>query len=374
MCAVTWLCLSAAAAPLAAQTPPAPAPAERATSLSGYMDVHFNAPELEDARLDFHRFVVLLAHRFSDRIRFVGELELEHAVVEGLEDAGELELEQAYLDFVLTRGFNVRAGMVLMPVGLINERHEPPTYYGVERPFVDTVIIPTTWFEVGAGVHGEVGRGWRYRAFITSPLDASEFTADEGIREGRQRGSDTNIGRPAATGRLEYVGVRGLTTGASFWTGRSGFEFRPRFDVPVTVAEADVRFSRDRLELRGQFAYTTIGHAGQLNDAIERTTGVNPNVASALRGFYLEAGHRAISGAPFGDVGVFARYENFDTQYRMPAGFVPLKAFDRDAFVAGVTYWPDPDVAVKFDYSVVRNQSATIVAPNSLNIGLGWWF
>jgi hypothetical protein len=370
---VTGLCL-AAAAPLAAQAPSAPPPPERATSLSGYMDFHFNAPELEDARLDFHRFVILLAHQFSDRIRFVGELELEHAVVEGLEEAGELELEQAYVDFLVTRGFNVRAGMVLMPVGLINERHEPPTYYGVERPFVDTVIIPTTWFEVGAGVHGEVGRGWRYRAFVTAPLDASEFTADEGIREGRQQGADTNISRPAVTGRLEYAGIRGLTAGASFWRGRSGFAFRPRFDVPVTVGEADVRYSRDRLDLRGQFAYTAIGNAGALNDALERTTGVNPDVASALRGFYLEAGYRAVSGAPFGDVGVFARYENFDTQYRMPAGFVPLKRFDRDAFVAGVTYWPDPDVAVKFDYSIVRNQSPALVAPNSLNIGLGWWF
>ena len=105
--------------------------------------------------------------------------------------------------------FNVRAGMMLVPVGIINERHEPPTYYGVERPFVDTVIVPTTWFEVGAGVHGEVGRGWRYRAYVMSPLNAREFSAEEGLAGGRQKGSDTNIGRPAVTGRLEYVGVRG---------------------------------------------------------------------------------------------------------------------------------------------------------------------
>ena len=97
--------------------------------------------------------------------------------------------------------------MLLVPMGIINERHEPPVYYGVERPFVDTFIIPTTWFEVGAGVHGEVGRGWRYRAYVIAPLNAAEFTADEGIREGRQKGADANIGRPAATGRVEYVGA-----------------------------------------------------------------------------------------------------------------------------------------------------------------------
>ena len=133
--------------------------------LVGIHGLPFQQEEFTDARLDFHRFVLLVTHTFSPRIRFVGELELEHAFVEGLEDAGELELEQAYVDFLLDRSFNVRAGMMLMPIGIINERHEPPVYYGVERPFIDTVIIPTTWFEVGAGVHGEIGRGWRYRGY-----------------------------------------------------------------------------------------------------------------------------------------------------------------------------------------------------------------
>ena len=107
--------------------------------------------------LDFHRFVLLFNHSFTDRIRFIGELELEHALVEGLEESGELELEQAYLDFRVNRAFNMRAGMLLAPVGIINERHEPPSFHGVERPFVDTFIIPTTWFDAGAGIHGTFG-------------------------------------------------------------------------------------------------------------------------------------------------------------------------------------------------------------------------
>jgi hypothetical protein len=356
------------------QPPPPPAAPERTTAISGYMDFHFNKNEFEDGRLDFHRFVLLVTHNFSDRIRFVSELELEHALVEGLEEAGELELEQAYVDFLLKRSFNVRAGMMLVPVGIINERHEPPVYYGVERPFVDTVIVPSTWFEVGAGVHGEVGRGWRYRAFVMSPLNAREFSAEEGLRGGRQKGSDTNIGRPALTGRLEYVGQPGLTVGASFWTGRSGFEFRPRFEVPVTLGEADVRYSRDRLELRAQFAQVAIKNAGLLNDAMGRAVGVDPNVASALRGFYTEAGYRVISGKSYGDVGLFARYENFDTQFKMPAEYLPLREFDRDGLVFGATYWPDADIAIKADYNWMRSRNSTIIAPNSLNVGLGWWF
>ena len=360
--------------PALAQDTQPPAPQRPRTALSGYMDLHFNKPELEDGRLDFHRFVLLITHSFSDRIRFVSELELEHAVVEGLEEKGELELEQAYVDFLLSRSFNVRAGMMLMPVGIINERHEPPVYYGVERPFNDTVIIPSTWFDVGVGVHGEVGQGWRYRAFLVAPLNAAEFSAEEGVRGGVQKGSNSNIGRPGVTGRLEYVGVRGLTLGASGWSGRSGFEFRPLFDVPVSLAEVDARYARGRVDLRGQFSHVTVGNAGQLNDMLALGIGVNPNIARALRGFYLESGYRAVSRPSFGEVGVFLRYENFDTQFRMPSGYTPLPEFDRDAWVVGATYWPEPDIAVKVDYSMVRNQSAVIKAPDSFNIGLGWWF
>jgi hypothetical protein len=345
-----------------------------ATRLSGYMDFHYNKPEAADGQLDFHRFVLLVTHEFSPRIRFVGELELEHALVEGLEAGGELELEQAYVDFLLTRSFNVRAGMLLMPVGILNERHEPPVYYGVERTFVDTLIVPTTWFEVGAGIHGEVGRGWRYRLFVTSPLNAVEFSADEGLRGGRQRGSETNIGRAAFTGRGEYVGLRGLTAGVSFWTGKSGFELRPRLDVPVNLVEADARYTRDRLELRAQVAYVSIENAAELNDVIARTSGVDPHIARALRGGYAEAGYRVIEGQRWGDVGVFARYENFDTQFRMPAGDAPILALDRDAWVVGATYWPEPDIALKIDYVMQRNQSNVVKAPNAFNVGLGWWF
>ena len=371
--AVHLLLLVLLSAPVFAQaTQKAPEPPR--TALSGYMDFHFNNPEFSDAQLDFHRFVLLVTHSFSERIRFVGELELEHAVVEGLEEKGELELEQAYVDFLLSRSFNVRAGMMLMPIGIINERHEPPVYYGVERPFNDTVIIPTTWFEAGAGVHGELGRGWRYRAFIVAPLDAAEFSAEEGLREGRQKGSEANVGRPAVTGRVEYVAIRGLTLGASGWSGRSGFQFRPVFDVPVSLAEVDGRYSRRRLELRGQFSQVWIDNAGQLNEALALRVGVNPNIARVLRGFYGEAGYRAISNAAFGDVGAFVRYENFDTQFRMPTGYVGLPQFDRDAWVVGATYWPDPDVAVKFDYSLVRSRSSVVQAPDSFNVGLGWWF
>jgi hypothetical protein len=337
------------------------------------MDFHLNKADGEDAVLDFHRFVLLFTHSFTPRIRFVSEIELEHALVEGLEDKGELELEQAYLDFLVTRGFNVRAGMLLMPVGIINERHEPPVFNGVERPFVDTVIVPTTWFEAGAGVHGEVGRGWRYRAYVTAPLDALEFSADEGLRGGLQKGSRSVVHGAAVAGRVEYVGVRGLQIGASLWRGPANVTLR-RIDSRVSLVEADARYARGRLELRGQLATVAIDEAGAINDAVGRLTGVPPNVAERLRGWYGEAAYRVWNAGPARDLVAFARYERFDTQRRLPAGYVPLEEFDRSALTIGLTYFPEPDVAVKADYTRLANAGDLVPTRHLINLGLGWWF
>jgi DtxR family Mn-dependent transcriptional regulator len=342
--------------------------------ISGYMDFHVNKADGEAAVIDFHRFVLLVNHSFTSKIRFVGELEVEHAFVEGLEESGELELEQAYIDFLLSRSFNIRAGMLLLPMGIINERHEPPVFNGVERPFVDTVIIPTTWFDAGAGVHGEIGRGLRYRAYVTAPLDAREFSADEGIREGRQKGGQATAASAAFTGRAEYLGVRGLTAGAALWRGTSRVTQTPALNSSVTVGEADARYRRGRLELRGEIARVNVGNAAALNDSLGRAVGVPPNIASAMRGFYGEAGYRVWDAGSPRDLVAFFRYENFDTQFRMPAGLLPLKEFDRDAFVVGTTYYPDPDVAVKADYIHVRNRSGIFANRHLLNVGLGWWF
>jgi len=342
--------------------------------ISGYMDFHVNKADHEPAVVDFHRFVLLFTHSFTPKVRFVGELELEHAVVEGLEESGELELEQAYVDFLLSRPLNFRAGMLLLPLGIINERHEPPVFNGVERPFVDTVIIPTTWFDAGAGVHGEIGSGLRYRAYLVAPLNAREFSADDGIREGLQKGAEATAPHVAFTGRVEYLGLRGLTVAGAAWRGTSQLVRTPRVESDVTLGEVDARYRRNRLELRGEFAQVNIGNAAQLNETIGRGTGVPPNIARALRGFYGEAGYRIWDAGAPRDLVTFIRYENFDTQYRMPAGLLPLKEFDRDAWVTGVTYYPDPDVAVKADYIYLRNKSGVFGNRRLFNVGLGWWF
>ncbi len=341
--------------------------------ISGYMDFHFNKVKDEGSQLDFHRFVLLFGHSFTDRIQFWSELEIEHGFVSGEGEFGELELEQAYLDFLVKPWMNFRAGMMLAPVGILNERHEPPSFQGVERTFVDTVIVPSTWFDSGAGLFGDLGKGFVYKAYVMSPLDAKAFDAGEGLRGGRQKGFQSVTRNVAYTGRLEYHGLPGLSLGTSFWTGNTGFNL-PDINPRVRLVEFDGRYTVDRLDFRGQFADVSISHTGELNSLLQRGVGVNPNIARNLRGWYGETGYHLLPRRMSHDVVAFFRYENFDTQRRMAQGFFPLKQFDREAYVIGATYYPEPDVAIKFDYSILNNQSSIIRARNSFNVGLGWWF
>ncbi|MFN8008801.1 MAG: hypothetical protein U0V70_17605, partial [Terriglobia bacterium] len=322
---------------------------------------------------DFHRFVLLFGHGFGDRIRFWSELELEHAFIEGREVSGELALEQAYLDFLIHPKINFRAGMILSPMGTISERHEPTSFNGVERPFVDTFIIPTTWFGSGGGLLGDLGKGFSYKAYVMTSLDARGFTADEGFRGGRQNGFLENARHMAAVGRMEYRGLPGLNLGASFWTGETGFSLR-NTKGQARIFEFDGRYRKGRFEGRGEFAFTHLDDAAEINLALQRQTGINPNIAEKMLGYYLEGGVHLFPTEFKHDLVAFYRYETYDTQYRMPVGYLPLNQFNRSAHILGMTYYPYPDVAFKFDYNFMRNQSEFVQVPNRWNVGIGWWF
>jgi hypothetical protein len=348
---------------------------EGVPTLSGYMEIHLNKIEDRPAQADLHRFVLMVGHSFSDRIKFWSEVEVEHAFVEGGEESGEIAVEQAYVDLAISRRFNVRAGMVLTPIGILNERHEPPTFHGVERTFVDTVIIPTTWRDVGAGVFGDLGRGFTYKAYVMPGLDATGFTADEGLAGGRQQGSHADASDPAITGRVEYR-HHGLTAGGSLWYGGAGFGLT-RLDIEtpqVAIASVDARYRRGRHELRAQYSVVSIDGAGELNRAIQSRIGIGPNIASRLVGAYGEAATRVSPDSWAHEVVAFGRYEIFDTQNRMPPGTLPLDFLRRSALTTGATYYPDPDVAFKIDVQQEFNKSTVVTAPWRVNLGVGWWF
>ncbi len=342
--------------------------------LSGYAEMHYNNTGGEPSELDFHRFVINFGHRFSRHIRFWSQLELEHGLTSGeREESGELALSQAYMDFILNPHLTFRSGIMLTPVGMINERHEPATFNGVERPLVETLIIPSSWSDAGFGLTGQFGNGIRYRTFLMGGLNAEHFEADQGIREGRQLGFRSNFNQPAKVGRLEYLGTPGLALGMSLYSGGAGYAI-PGVNPRVDIFEFDGRYEYQRIDFRGLFANVWISEADKLNEEIEHETGHNPNVASQLRGFYLEPAVHLLRRERHQDVIAFARYENYDTQRVMPHGFSAHPEYDRDAWFIGLTYKPTQDIAFKIDYVFRNSQSLTHESRNGFNAGTGWWF
>ena len=365
--------------PASSPTPKAAGETMRTMPYAGYMEMHLNQATGEPTTLDFHRFVLLFGHTFSPRIKFWSELEIEHALVEGGEESGEIEVEQAYLDFFLKPELNFRAGILLAPVGIINERHEPPAFYGVERPFVDTVIIPTTWFDAGFGIHGDLGRGFSYKLYGMAPPDATGFSAEEGIRGGRQSGFLSVVNDLGVTGRVEYRGVPRLTLGSSFFAAKTGFRFpnqAPNINLnpQLSLFEFDGRYRWQRFEFRGEFAQLWTSQTAELNRALEQQVGFNPNIARSQMGYYGEAAYHVLPYQKTLDVAPFFRFERFNTQHRMAEGFLPLPQFDRTAYTLGFSVRPNPDVALKMDYQFMRNRSEVIPIPNRFNVGIGWWF
>ena len=197
---------------------------------------------------------------------------------------------------------------------------------------------------------------------LPTTLDSSFFSAGEGFRDGRQKGFLENGRNLAWTGRLEYRPRPGLNLGTSFWTGETGFSFRD-LDGRLKMFEFDGRYRVGRFEGRGQFVTTHLGDAAEINQAIRRQVGINPNIASEMRGFYLEGASSLVPSTFPHDLVAFYRYESFDTQYRMPQGFFSLEQFDRAAHVLGLTYFPHPDIALKVGETVIVN----FVAENRSN-------
>src|SRR6059058_3001659 len=263
--------------------------AQEHTTVGGYGEVHYTNPTGPKTPpvVNLARFVVYLAHSFDERLAFRSELEVEDAKIEGGQAGGEVSLEQAYLDYRLADWITLRTGLVLPPVGIINETHEPPTFNGVARPGFDHDVIPTTWREIGIGAVGTIpgGAGLAYRVYLVNGLKAEGFDAVEGIREGRQEGQNASFTNPSFTGRLEWARP-GLKIGGSFWYGGSADTNTAvgtgTFAAPVTLLSADARFDLGALALRGVIANISIGDAEAVNTVFGQSIG------SRIAGGYLE--------------------------------------------------------------------------------------
>ena len=343
--------------------------------VTGYGEFRYGKRSNQDGNAGLGRFVLYFGHRFSPRIRFASALEVEAPQI-GETGGGtrEVVLGQAFMEFLATPRLSVRSGILLAPIGIINEKHEPMTFNGVNRPLVETYIVPSGWRDVGTGIAGQFGNGWRYRAYVMGGLNAAGFTAEGGIRGGRQGGQAfSNLRNPAQVGRLEYLGIRGLSIGASGYTSRGGFDLKT-LNPRVALAEFDGQYVRGRFNLRGLFASVWIRRAGELNELLEHETSTNPNIASRLGGWYIEPAWNLLRSEGHRAWFVFVRQEKFDTQRSMPSGFLPRSEFRSQATVFGTTFHPIQDVVLKLDYVFGRNPNAPGRIGEGLNIGLGWYF
>src|SRR5437899_2698763 len=242
--------------------------AQEHTTVGGYGEVHYTNPTGPKTPpvVNLARFVVYLAHSFDERLAFRSELEVEDAKIEGGTAGGEVALEQAYLDYRLTDWLTLRTGLVLAPIGIINETHEPPTFNGVDRPGFDHDVIPTTWREIGVGAVGTIpgGSGLGYRVYLVNGLRADGFSDVEGIREGRQEGRQASFANPSVTGRLEWARP-GVKIGGSFWYGGTADTNAAvgtgSFGAPVALLPADARSEGGPFAARAGVPDTSVGDA-----------------------------------------------------------------------------------------------------------------
>ncbi len=337
-------------------------------SLAGYGEVLYEnfdssredgSPSGENDRIDFLRNILYVGFRFNEWILFNSELEFEHS---STGKAGEVSVEFGYVDLLLSKELNVRAGMVLVPVGIVNERHEPSTFHGSRRTGIEQSIIPTTWRTNGAGIFGEIATGLDYRVYVVEGLNASKFSAG-GIRGGRQSGSKAIAENFAFTGRLEYEGIAGAMIGVSFYTGNSAqgvIDSLGELSATTTLWSVHGDYAWKGLELRGQYARATIDEV----DRINRINGLSGSrsIGESLEGWYVTAAYDVLSLSEIQTnhaLSPFIQYQQYNTQATVPTGYTSDPVNDRSGLTAGLTYKPHPNVAFKFDYQNLKNEAET---------------
>ena len=323
------------------------------TTVGAYGEMHLNMLENQgpaggnQREIDFHRFIIFMGHEFSKTIRFWSELEVEHAQVTG--SGGEVAIEQAYLEFDLSPTMQARAGVLLVPVGFINETHEPPTFYGVERPNVDKYILPTTWREGGVSLSGRLGEGWSYDLAVFSGLKIT--SANYAVRGGRQAVREAMFDDPAYNLRIKWTGVPGLELGATLQRQTNVTQGQDPNAGAATLVEAHAAWQSGPFALRAVYATWDLEGSGPA------AVGANEQT-----GWYVEPSYKVTP-----EVGVFTRISQWDNA----AGDNADSEYGQ--IDIGLSYWPHPDVVIKLDY---QDQSAPAGASewDGLNLGVGYQF
>ena len=340
------------------------------TTVGGYGELHYNnlsnGQGTDKKLLDFHRFVLFVNHEFNDEIRFFSELEVEHAYMNDNNDgsgdtsSGEVGIEQAFVQFDLSEETKANVGVMLIPAGIINRRHEPPTFYGVERNPVETYIIPTTWAEGGAMLTGHYSTGFSYDAAITTGLDGGTD-----IRSGRQKNSNATANNLAATGRVKYTGKPGLELSATVQYQDDMTQDTSDEIGNAIMTEAHVRWQVSDFTLTALYANWDID--------VKDTAAQEDKDKDTQNGGYLEASYKFNPAW-----GVFVRQNEWDN-----GGFVTSGSTSQSQTDIGFNYWPHENVVLKADYQMQSDYekfdsdtgtTKTVAGFDGFNLGLGYQF
>ncbi len=322
-------------------------------------------------KFDMLRGVLYTGYKYNDRVLFNSEIEFEHG---NTALGGEASVEFAYLDFLATKNVGIRTGLLLVPMGLVNEMHEPTTYLAARRSATENAIIPTTWREMGAGVFGEHGPiSWR--AYAVNSIRGDRFSAG-GVRGGRQKGANAQIEDIALTGRLDYTPFEGTTIGGSFYSGNTGqgnVVAGETVEGNLTIFDLHGEAQFRGAIFRALWAQATLDDVAQLN-ALQNLTG-NRSIGEELGGWYVEAGYDLSSLLPrFGEAALtpYFRYEQLDTQRSVPTGFARNPASEQTIFTYGIQFRPVPQTVIKVDRQNTDNEAGTGL--DQWNIGIGYIF
>jgi hypothetical protein len=350
----------------------------RGLSIGGYGEGIYqaNVGDKGDAKdtADLERAVLYVGYKFTDNILFNSEIEFEHASTgEGDEEKGEVSVEFASLDFFIDPIVNARAGLVLMPMGLINRIHEPLFYFGNHRPEVEQRIIPSTWREMGAGLFGAITPNLTYTAYVVNGLDAKGFSSD-GIAEGRGGGSNAKAENFGYVARMDYTPevLPGLTVGGSAYVGNAGQNQSfagQKANVFTQLYDAHVQWKYRGLEFRALGSWGHINNAGLLSAEKGETIG------SENYGWYTEVGYDILPllmPTTTQYLAPFFRYEKLNTIAKAPEGFANDPTKDWQIFQVGLQYKPIPNVVLKADYRNFTAKQGPLA--DDFNLGFGFIF
>jgi predicted porin len=343
----------------------------------GYGELNYTRPRDDSAATtaDAGRFVVGASYQFDERMRFVSEVELEHAI-SSADDAGEVELEQAYIEREFNSGIRGKAGLILIPSGMLNEFHEPTRYYGVFRNFIETTIIPTTWREGGVAAQGDTAMGLRWDVGVTTGFDLGKWdTSAESEGQESPLGSihqELSLAHArdlSGFAALNFTGIPGVNVGASIFTGGATHDQPGLPSADITLWEGHARWTPARWDLAALYARGHISGTSQINATF---AGDPVLIPKSFFGWYAQSAYRVLDNGTW-SLAPFVRYERFNTasEYAdIGLGLTPAALSDRKAWTGGLNLLFAPGVVIKADYVDFQDEAGA----DRFDLGLGYQF